>query len=95
MRDFNTPYIPDLTQRYPEGFGGVDRYTDFMYLESLGMNEEIPYEDDEDAQYESLFCIFVDEMGLTDFQAEKATEDVLRNGLTVEEAFGKHVVDPF
>ena len=24
MRDYNMTYIPDLTERYPEGFGGVD-----------------------------------------------------------------------
>ncbi len=24
MRDFNMTYIPDLTERYPEGFDGVD-----------------------------------------------------------------------
>lgn len=26
MRDYNMTYIPDLTERYPEGFGGVDMY---------------------------------------------------------------------
>lgn len=24
MRDYDTNYIPDLTERYPEGFGGID-----------------------------------------------------------------------
>ena len=26
MRDYNLTHIPDLTERYPEGFGGVDMY---------------------------------------------------------------------
>ena len=26
MRDYNMTYIPDLTERYPEGFGGVDMF---------------------------------------------------------------------
>lgn len=26
MRDFAMSYIPDLTERFPEGFGGVDMY---------------------------------------------------------------------
>lgn len=47
MRDFNLTYIPDLTERFPEGFDGVDmtpyRYDPaeaFLYND----NEEIPYE---------------------------------------------------
>ena len=29
MRDFNLTHIPDLTERYPEGFGGVDMYAGY------------------------------------------------------------------
>lgn len=29
MRDFNLTHIPDLTERYPEGFDGVDMYAGY------------------------------------------------------------------
>ena len=39
MRDFNLTHIPDLTERYPEGFGGVDMYSMDMYYEDYYIDD--------------------------------------------------------
>lgn len=51
-------YIPDLTERFPEGFGGVDLtdsyfpsrkpYWDMMCDEDFDDDMEIPYENEEE-----------------------------------------------
>lgn len=47
MRDFNLTHIPDLTERYPEGFDGVD-----MYSMNMDMYYEDYYIDDFPRNYE-------------------------------------------
>lgn len=46
MRDY---YIPDLTERFPEGFGGVDMCASKDPWDLFDMEEgDIPYETEED-----------------------------------------------
>lgn len=44
MRDFNMTYIPDLTERFPEGFNGVDltpyRYDEYDAWDELARESE-------------------------------------------------------
>jgi len=85
MRDYNLTYIPDLTERYPEGFGGVDMtpgcYDDPLFVPKKSIEEE------EEERHDSLCCMFMDKYGLTLQQAEIATEYVMDRFYDVYDAY--------
>ena len=43
--------------------------------------------------YDSVYLIFVDNFGFSSYAAERATVDVVENGLSIEEAYGKYILE--
>ena len=41
-------YIPDITERFPEGYGGVDKTEDYFYDDYRDYSESEEHEEDED-----------------------------------------------
>ena len=96
MRDFNLTHIPDLTERYPEGFGGIDMYAGYdpeyefwrVVEEAEKCEEEIKYKETKrfkvGEEYESV-CWFSGGIG---YYTVKAKDDE-----SVTFSIGRHELD--
>lgn len=55
MRDFNLTYIPDLTERFPEGFDGVDMFEprdpEYEFWKTVEEAERAEREDEPEPNY--------------------------------------------
>ena len=49
--------------------------------------------DENSYEFDAIYCIFVDEMGLTPSVAEDATRAVLSEGISIGSAYGRFIVD--